>query len=132
RIIRAALADSGAWSKLEHLTDRIGHRLSGSAGLERAVAWAVRVMKEDAHENVRAEKVMVPHWVRGNEAAQMLAPVAQRLPILGLGGTVATPPTGLEAEVMVVSSFDELARRAAEARGKIVLFNVKMPAPDWD
>src|SRR5688572_20825508 len=67
KIIAAALADDGAWAKLSHLTDRIGHRLSGSPQLDAAVAWAQEAMKRDGHENVRAEKVMVPRWTRGDE-----------------------------------------------------------------
>jgi carboxypeptidase Q len=65
---------------------------------------------------------MVPRWVRGAESATLIAPRALELHMLGLGGSVGTP--GVEAEVMVVGSFDELTRRAAEARGRIVLFDV--------
>src|SRR5687767_6900630 len=43
--------------------------------------------------------------------------------MLGLGGSVATPADGLEADVLVVKTFDELTQRGAEAKGKIVLFN---------
>jgi carboxypeptidase Q len=75
-------------------------------------------------ENVHGEEVMVPHWVRGAESADMLAPRARRLPMLGLGGSIATPPDGITAEVLVVKSFAELSQRASEAVNKIVLFNV--------
>jgi carboxypeptidase Q len=44
--------------------------------------------------------------------------------MLGLGGSVATPPEGITAEVLVVQSFADLRERAREAAGKIVLFNV--------
>lgn len=44
--------------------------------------------------------------------------------ILGLGGSVGTGSEGVEADVLVVGSFDELAARRDEAKGKIVLFNV--------
>ena len=44
--------------------------------------------------------------------------------MLGLGGSVGTPPHGVQAEVLVVHSFDELDAKAASARGRIVLFNV--------
>jgi hypothetical protein len=41
RIIGAALTSDRAYSRLAHLTDHIGHRLSGSKGLERAIEWAI-------------------------------------------------------------------------------------------
>ena len=44
--------------------------------------------------------------------------------MLGLGGSVGTAPNGLEADVLVVANFEELAKRAADAKGTIVLFNV--------
>ena len=123
RIIDAALADSAAWGKLARITDTYGHRLSGSAALEQALDDILRTMREEGLENVHAEPVMVPHWVRGEESAELLEPRRVPLPMLGLGGSVGTPPGGITAPVLVVSSFDELTRRAAEARGTIVLFD---------
>jgi carboxypeptidase Q len=81
-------------------------------------------MKADGLQNVRAEPVMVPHWVRGQEWAEIVDPPRHALSILGLGGTASTPPGGVEADVLVVSSLEEFRSRAAAARGKIVLFNV--------
>jgi len=123
RLLQAARADDFAWRRLAELTDTFGHRLSGSDSLNRAAAWAIATMKADGLENVRAEPVMVPRWVRGHESAEITAPPHSAIPILGLGGTVATPPGGIEAEVLAVASFDELRARQAEARGRIVLFN---------
>jgi len=124
RIIDAALADSSAYARLSELVDRFGNRLSGSANLERALDWIMTEMERDGLENVRGEPVMVPRWVRGAESAELIEPRRRALPMLGLGGSVGTPPGGIQAEVMVVGSWDELEARAAEARGKIVLFNV--------
>ncbi|HET9276439.1 MAG TPA: peptidase M28 family protein, partial [Gemmatimonadales bacterium] len=123
-LIAAATADSAAWEKLAELTDTYGHRLSGSRSLELAIDWVVERMRRDGLENVRTEPVMVPHWVRGHEQAELLEPRWARLPMLGLGGSVGTPAGGITGEVLVVSSFEELTRRAADARGRIVLFNV--------
>ena len=72
RLIGAALADTAAWTELAELTDTFGHRLSGSKGLEDAIDWAIGEMSRDGLENVRGEKVMVPHWVRGRERAEMV------------------------------------------------------------
>jgi carboxypeptidase Q len=124
RIIGAALADSGrAWDKLARFTDYSGNRFTGSAALERGIDWVLAEMKKDGLENVRAEPAMVPHWVRGAESATLVEPRVAKLPMLGLGGSIGTPKGGITAEVMVVSTFDELTKRAAEAKGKIVLFD---------
>jgi carboxypeptidase Q len=124
KLIAAATADQFAWDRLAELTDTYGQRLSGSDNLNRAIAWAVETMKRDGLDNVHTERVMIPKWVRGNESLEIVNPPHHLIPMLGLGGSIATPPQGLEADVMVVSSGDDLARRAAEAKGKIVLFNV--------
>jgi carboxypeptidase Q len=124
RLIRAATTTDFAWRRLAEMTDVHGARLSGSDNLARAIAWAVGKMKADGLENVHTQPVMVPHWVRGRESAEIIDPPIHDVAMLGLGGTVATPPGGLEAEVLPVNSFEDLQSRAAEARGRIVLFNV--------
>jgi carboxypeptidase Q len=126
KIVAAARADRGAYQKLSHLTDRIGNRLSGSPALERAIAWAAQAMKDDGHD-ARTEQVMVPHWVRGAEAAEITAPIARPLHVLGLGGTVATPRAGITAPVVVVHDWAELDARQAQVKGAIVLYDVAMP-----
>ncbi len=123
KLIRAATETDFAWRRLAEMCDRFGPRLSGSTNLEAAIDWVLGQMKLDGLENVHGEDVMVPHWVRGEESLEMLKPTYQRLPILGLGGSVATPAKGITAPVMMVKSFDELKERAAEAKGKIVVFN---------
>jgi carboxypeptidase Q len=123
RIIGAALTTNKAYERLEYLTDRIGNRLSGSQNLERAIAWALAEMKKDGLDNVRAEKVMVPHWVRGQESLEMLAPVSLKLSLLGLGNSVATPVAGITADAVVVRNFAELDALGERVRGKIVVYN---------
>jgi carboxypeptidase Q len=124
RIIAAALADSSGYDRLGELVDRFGPRFSGTAELERAIDWILLEMSRDGLQNVRGERIMVPRWVRGSESATLVSPRRAELHMLGLGGSVGTPPAGITAPVLVVKSFDELRERAALARGKIVLFNV--------
>jgi carboxypeptidase Q len=124
RLIAAATRDSFAHLRLGQLVDTFGHRLSGSASLEAAIDWILNEMKSDGLQNVRGERVMVPHWVRGVESAELIKPRPARLPMLGLGGSVPTPQRGITAPVLVVTSFDDLRERADQARGKIVLFDV--------
>jgi carboxypeptidase Q len=123
RIIGSALTSDHAYSRLAHLTDHIGNRLSGSKNLERGIEWAVAEMKRDGLDNVRAEKVMVPHWVRGEESLEMRAPVPRKLQVLGLGNSVGTPAEGITAEAVVVRNFAELDRLGEQVRGKIVVYN---------
>ena len=114
RLIGAAMVDTAGYDKLAYLTTRIGHRLSGSSGLERAVTWVAGQMKADGLDNVRMQPVKVPHWVRGNESAKVVAPVERPLGMLGLGGSIATPPDGITAPVVVVGTFAELEELGAE------------------
>ncbi len=129
RLIDAALADTGAtgaYARLGELVDAYPGRLGGSRALEGAIDWALARMKADGLENVHAEPVMVTHWERGAESAELVrarTALPRALHLLGLGGSVATPPEGITAPVLVVSGKDELDRRAAEAKGKIVVFD---------
>lgn len=124
KLQQAAQADSFAWTRLAELTDTYGNRISGSENLTRAIRWAQATMTKDGLANVRAEKVMVPRWVRGQESAVIVDPPEHPIAMLGLGGSVATPAAGIEADVLVVKDFKDLEARAAQAKGKIVLFNV--------
>ncbi|MGH7731192.1 MAG: M20/M25/M40 family metallo-hydrolase, partial [Candidatus Eiseniibacteriota bacterium] len=125
RLIGAALASDHAYLRLSQLCDGIGHRLSGSRSLERAVEWAAAAMREDGLENVRLQAAMVPRWVRGEERATMIEPGPQRLAMLGLGRSIGTPAGGITAEVVVVDSFAHLDALPADAvRGRIVLYDV--------
>jgi len=124
KLIDAALADTEGYNRLAYLCYRIGHRLSGSPGLEKAIAWSVETMKAAGLSNVRVIPAKVPHWVRGAESARMLTPLDRPLHMLGLGMSIGTPPGGITADVVAVSTFDELAKLGrAKIQGKIVLYN---------
>jgi carboxypeptidase Q len=124
RLIGAALASDHASVRLSQLCDGIGHRLSGSEALERAVTWAAQAMREDGLERVTLQPVLVPHWVRGEEHAEMVAPDSQPIAMLGLGRSVGTPEGGITADVVAVTSFAGLDSLPDDAvRGHIVLFD---------
>lgn len=123
-----ALASEGAYEFLEELTSEIGARFSGSEHDPRAGEWALRKLTELGFQNVHAEEVVVPCWQRGEAAAEITAPERESLPPLALGGSVGTPPEGIEAEVLEVGGLEELARRnREEVEGKIVFLNQRMP-----
>lgn len=124
KLIDAALVDDAGLNRLEYLCYRIGNRLSGSAALDQAIAWGAEEMKKAGLANVRSIPVKVPHWVRGRESAEMVEPLQKPLFMLGLGGSVATPPEGITADVVAVSGFDELEKLGKHAvEGRIVLFD---------
>jgi len=124
KLIRAAMADHEGYDRLAYLCYRIGNRLSGSMGLERAIAWSVEQMKAAGLSNVRVIPTKVPHWVRNSESAKMITPVERPLHMLGLGMSVGTPPGGITADTVVVSNFDELAKLGRDkVQGKLVVYN---------
>uniref|UniRef100_A0A3Q3N7W7 Carboxypeptidase Q n=1 Tax=Labrus bergylta TaxID=56723 RepID=A0A3Q3N7W7_9LABR len=115
-------AQNRSYTRLADFTDTIGNRVSGSQNLDLAIKYMYTAMTQDGLD-VHLEPVKIPHWVRGKESAEMIAPRAKSLALLGLGSSVGTPPEGIEAEVLVVKSFEELKQRAKEAIGRIVVFN---------
>src|SRR5688500_632339 len=124
RLLGEALASDFAWQRLAEVGDTFGHRLSGSRALEDAIDWAVAEMKKDGLENVRKEPVKVPHWVRGKESLEIVAPYPSALVVLGLGNSVGTSGDGVEADLLVVGSFDDRDAAGPKVKGKIVLYNV--------
>src|ERR1700723_633913 len=129
RIRDAGLKDDWAYQRLADLCDKIGARLSGSPQADAAVEQIATELRA-AGINVSLQPVKVPHWVRGEEQAEIIeypgrpAGVTQHLHLTTLGGSVATPVQGISGQVLVVHSFDELRAREGEARGKIVVFDV--------
>jgi carboxypeptidase Q len=128
---QAALDSDYAYRQVSHLSNNIGPRLSGSPQAERAVEYVAGELRRLGLE-VKLEKLMVPHWVRGLETGELVefpgqAPqTTQKVVLTALGGSVPTPAEGLTAEVVVVNDFQELQSLGRErVAGKIVLFNVK-------
>jgi carboxypeptidase Q len=129
RLQQAALTSDYAYRQVAHLSNNIGPRLTGSAQAAKAVEFVASELKAIGCE-VQLEKVMVPHWVRGEETAALVqfsgqaANTTQKIVLCALGPSVATPPNGIEAEVIAVRNFDELKSLSHEkVDGKIVLFN---------
>ena len=128
RIQQAALASDFGYQRAAHLSDNIGPRLSGSPQFQQAAEYVAEQMRQMGLD-VTMEKVMVPHWVRGTETAELVefpgqAPnTTQKIVLTALGGSVATPANGIVAPVVVVNSMDELNALGREKiSGKIVLF----------
>ena len=119
RLTQAATNSLFGFSRLATMCDTFGPRFTGSKNLEEAIDWCLAEMKKDGFLNVRGEEVTVPRWVRGSESIELLSPRRRELPMLGLGGSVGTPPEGIMAEVLVVTGFDDLKNRTPRRpRGK--------------
>jgi len=126
----AALQSDYAWQQLAHLTENIGPRPAGSPGAQAAVEYVADQLRNLGLE-VHLEPALVSHWVRGEEKAELIeypgqpGNTSQRIVLTALSGSSATGPDGLNAEVIVVHSFEELAAIGREkVAGKIVLYNV--------
>ncbi|MEX0722929.1 MAG: M28 family metallopeptidase [Gracilimonas sp.] len=125
QLIENAMSSDLAWERLTYMADTFGPRFSGSENLENSLDWIIELMEEDGFDRVWAQPVMVPHWVRGEESATLISPYKKNMPMLSLGGTIATPEGGIEAEVVVVKDFEELDQIKDKVEGKIVLFNAE-------
>jgi len=127
RIVGRALVANRALATIEELCDDCGSRISGSENAARAVDWCLERLRHDGFENVRAEPVMVPRWVRGECRVAMTAPRAEELVACALGGSVGTGGRPLRAPVVVTESLDSLQRlERSRVAGRIVLFTRRM------
>jgi carboxypeptidase Q len=131
-IVREALQHGQAFDKLASLTATAPHRLSGSAGAATGVEWARQTLLADGEENVTLEPCLVPHWVRGDVAElTVVAPpelAGEHFPILALGGSIATDAAGVAAEVVEITSWEQLDQLADAVSGKLLFFNRPMDA----
>jgi len=128
KLVGGALTSGVAYARLQELTDTVGARLSGSPGAAAAVQWALKKLQQDGLA-ARTEAVKVPHWVRGEETAEILASpggIGHRLAVTALGNSIGGSAT---AEVVEARSVAEIAALGAAVRGKIVFFNHTMSAP---
>lgn len=125
-----ALTNGKSYDWLDHLTNQIGGRLSGSLNEERAIQWAKDELNALPIDSVWLQPVMVPKWVRGTfEYANIESSPGNTINvnICALGGSIATPSTGIRANVIEVKSFDDLVKIGKEKiEGKIVFFNRPM------
>ncbi|WP_460577632.1 M28 family peptidase [Flavobacterium koreense] len=129
QIYKVALTESKAYPWLDDLSNKIGHRLSGSSGAAKAVTYTKEQMELLGLDKVYLQEVMVPQWVRGEKEVAYLQVGKQKksFPICALGMSVATPKNGLLANVIEVKSLEELKALGTEkVKGKIIFFNRPM------
>ena len=124
-LFNSVLKDGKSYEWLRDLTQNIGGRLSGSPEAAKAVVWGEKLMNTIGLDSVWLQPVMVPHWVRGVKEIAMytINGVEKNVPICALGFSIATPNTGVLAEVIEVKSLEEAAALGEKMKGKIVFFN---------
>ncbi|MGZ3315222.1 MAG: peptidase M28 family protein, partial [Caulobacteraceae bacterium] len=131
RVRERALSGSGAYDILESLTTETGPRPAGSPAFARAKDWAIAKMTSLGFKNVHAEPFTILAWFKGAETAEVTAPFPQPLVITGLGRSVSTPPEGVEAEIVIFKTFEELQSAPANSlTGKIAVLTERMGAND--
>lgn len=140
RISDEILSNGRAYDNLRELTKQIGGRLAGSPQMVQAEKWGLQKMQESGADKAWMQECMVPHWVRGgkDKAKTVTMPPAKKvngmpngnykekeLDVVALGNSVGTSSKGVTAEIIMVSSFDELESRKMDINNKIVFYNYK-------
>ena len=129
QIYNSALTNSKCYAWLDNLSNNIGSRLSGSIGAEKAVLYTKTQLESLGLDRVYLQEVMVPHWVRGEKETAYIVMNNKKIsvPVCALGGSIATPISGITAEVIEVHSLKELSDLGTEKiKGKIVFYNRPM------
>ena len=130
RIFDNSMSKSKSYELLDHLSNEIGGRLSGSLNAERAVKWGKNELSKRGFDRVWLQEVMVPKWVRGPKEFALIETqpgTTFNVDVCALGGSVATPSVGIKAQVIEVKSFDELKELGKDKiDGKIIFFNKPM------
>lgn len=127
KIYDEALVNHIAYKNLEHLSLKIGSRLSGSSKLYDAIKYTQRLMKDMGLDTVYLQEVKIPHWVRGEkEVCQVISSKSEIILFdnCALGGSIGTGAKGISAKIVEVHSLKQLKDLGAkEINGKIVFFN---------
>ncbi|PJB13523.1 MAG: peptidase M28 family protein [Flavobacteriales bacterium CG_4_9_14_3_um_filter_40_17] len=130
KLFKTSLTNGKSYEWLSYMTNKIGSRLSGSLGAERAVEWGKNTLQGLKLDKVWLQDVMVPKWVRGTSEFAYIdsgGGTTNVVPIAALGGSVSTPPDGIKARVVEVQNFEELEKIGKDSiQGKIVFYNRPM------
>lgn len=130
QIANEVLKSSTAYENLRRLTKKVGHRLSGSVGAEKAVQATADMLRAAGADTVYLQPCMVPHWVRGAREQGYIIRKGfpnYKLRLCALGNSVGTGAKGVSAPVVEVRSMKELEQLGERViKGKIVFFNIPM------
>ena len=130
QIYDEALSNHEAYENLRYLCKNTKGRISGTPEAAAAVEFTKQVLSRLQLDTVYLQKVMVPHWDRGEiEYANITSRIfgSKEVPISALGLSISTPLNGLAGNVIEVHSLDELKDLSSKKiSGKIVFFNRAM------
>jgi len=125
-----ALTNNTTYDWLRHLSNQIGGRLSGSLQMQRAVTYTKSSLDNLGLDKVWLQPVLVSKWVRGADAFSYFETtlgVTTNLPIVALGGSVATALNGVKAALIEIQSSEDLEKLGSIGiKGKIVFFNIRL------
>ncbi len=120
------LLNGKCYDNLRYLAKQIGGRLAGSPQMTMAEQWAKKLMEESGADRVLMQECKVPHWVRGGkDEAKVIGGSKKKLDVIALGNSLGSGKKAVQAEVLLVSSFNELEKKKDEVKGKIVFYNYK-------
>ena len=127
RIADEILLHSKAYDNLHDLTKNVGARLSGSPGFYKAEQWGLKVLQQSGADKAWLQECMIPHWVRGgkDQAIANISSKKRELDVIALGNSLGTAPNGISANVIEVTSFDDLDKKKDSVKGKIVFYDYK-------
>ena len=121
------MTNGKAYDLLRQLTKQIGGRLAGSPQQQNAAIWGQRNMAAFAADKVYMQPCKTPNWQRGGKDFASVVgfngkAMNQPLAALALGNSLGSKGL-IEAELLAVADFDELEKRKAEVKGKIVYYH---------
>lgn len=103
-----ALEGNAAWALVSELTTRFGPRMAGSESEQASARWGADKFREMGFDNVSIESFPLALWERGTASAEILGPFPQPLTVVSLGGSMATPPGGVEGEAAIFETYQQL------------------------
>ena len=128
-MFHTSLSNGLSYAWLDHLSNNIGGRLSGSENAQKAVEYTQAELVKLGLDKVWLQPVMVPKWVRGEKETGYYSSQGKKydLNICALGGSVATPAEGITGSIIEVQGLDELKALGEEkVKGNIIFFNRPM------
>jgi carboxypeptidase Q len=134
KILAQVKSDQGTLKvNLQHLTDHIGARLTGSPQLDQASHWTTEQFKALGLSNVRLESWTIANsWTRGPATGRIITPTEDAITLAAAGWSPGTNGPVRGAVVGVAyEKLEDLEKYRGKLRGAIVLLGQmrEMEAP---